>query len=172
MQVSFKSFFSYQDPSHWTAAAVFSADMRTVEELKIVSSEEKYNDCHDKVLQSLQKQIPRHIAGKVKPEFENIDLDVLESCIRDIIYNTDLKVLDKEERSEHPPLCKRHPRFLVRSEVTKDLPQSRQEMQLEWLVNASAITGEWTDEGVDYHHLLADVLSRHYGYSMTRDLLC
>jgi hypothetical protein len=61
---SFKTFFSYQDPSHWTTAAILSADMRIVEELKDVMPEEKYNDLQDKVLRSLQEQVPRHIAGR------------------------------------------------------------------------------------------------------------
>ena len=145
--------------------------MRTVEELKAVLGEEKYNDLQDKVLRSLREQVPHHIAGNIGSELDNIELDVLESCIRDIIYITDLKDLDEEPESEHPPLCKRSPRLLIRSESTKDLPQGRQEMQLEWFVNASAITSDWTEEDVAYH-LLADILSRHHRYLMTRDLLC
>jgi hypothetical protein len=41
-------------------------------------------------------------------------------------------------------------------------------MQLEWFVDASVITGDWTEEDV-YYYFLTGLLSRHYEYSMIRD---
>ena len=86
-----------QDLSSTTAKTQLATNTHTVEGLKTTLTEERFNNLQDIVRRASQKQVPRHIARRVRPKFQDIDQDVLVSYIRDIISNTDLRLVEGDE---------------------------------------------------------------------------